>query len=181
MKRPAHPASPAAPAARAADRPGRPRCLEVRNRQSARRLDLRRWRAVFQAAAAQILSAPDAELCFHLVNNEEMAAVNERYLGHPGTTDVITFNLSAENTAGPLLGEIYLCVDEALRQAKVYQVPWPEELARYAVHGLLHLAGFDDHTPADRRRMRRQEDRVLRQLRGALALTDPSQPRTSLP
>ncbi len=58
-------------------------------------------------------------------------------------------------------GEIFISLDAAVSQAKRFRVTWQCELARYAIHGLLHLAGYDDLDRARRRTMKRAEDRLL--------------------
>jgi probable rRNA maturation factor len=58
-------------------------------------------------------------------------------------------------------GEVVLCVDEAARQAAEQGHTVAEELLLYAVHGLLHLCGYDDRTPADFAVMHAREDEIL--------------------
>jgi probable rRNA maturation factor len=55
-------------------------------------------------------------------------------------------------------------VDEALIQARRFRTTWQNELLRYIIHGVLHLGGFDDERAASRRRMKREEDRLLGKL-----------------
>ena len=114
-----------------------------------------------------------------------MTELNERFLGHSGPTDVITFNNSeeamtltewmdpalvgpAQNTTGSsaLRGEIFICIRVALDQARRFGTTWQSEVVRYAIHGLLHLRGYDDRHPAARRKMKTVENRWLRQLAG---------------
>jgi len=73
---------------------------------------------------------------------------------------------------GPALlhGEIFICVEEAVRQARRFGTTWQSELVRYLVHGLLHLRGFDDSRVRERRRMKKEEDRLLRALTGRFEL-----------
>jgi probable rRNA maturation factor len=97
---------------------------------------------------------------FILVNDRKMAKLHREFLNLRGTTDVITFNLTDPGAA--LEGEIYICLDQARRQAKEYRVPLYQEIARLAAHGVLHLAGLDDHTDVGRNQMRRAEDHALR-------------------
>ena len=63
-----------------------------------------------------------------------------------------------------LHGEIVICVQEAVSQARRFRTSWQRELARYVIHGLLHLEGYDDRRGADRRKMKREEGRLLRRL-----------------
>ena len=53
---------------------------------------------------------------------------------------------------------------EATRQARRFHTTWQRELIRYVIHGLLHLCGYDDRRSAARRQMKREEDRILRQI-----------------
>ena len=96
---------------------------------------------------------------FVLVDDRKMAKLHREFMNIRGTTDVITFNLTDPGAA--LEGEIYICLDQARRQARDYRVPLYHEVARLATHGVLHLAGFDDHSDADRKQMRKQEDLAL--------------------
>jgi probable rRNA maturation factor len=70
-----------------------------------------------------------------------------------------------------LCGEIFICVDEAVLQARRFRTSWPSEVVRYLVHGVLHLRGYDDLQPAARRRMKRQENRLLRALAARFSLS----------
>ena len=63
-----------------------------------------------------------------------------------------------------LCGDIFICVPEAVLQARRFRVTWQSELARYLVHGLLHLRGYDDQTSAACRRMKREENRVVKKI-----------------
>jgi rRNA maturation RNase YbeY len=84
--------------------------------------------------------------------------MNERFLGHRYETDVFSFPLEP---LPALEGEVYVNLDRAATQARRYAVPFATEVARLAVHGTLHLLGYDDHRPADIRKMRAAEDRHL--------------------
>jgi rRNA maturation RNase YbeY len=70
-----------------------------------------------------------------------------------------------------LYGEIFVCVDEAVWQAQKFGASWQSEVVRYIVHGILHLLGFDDASVAARRKMKREENRRLRELSRRFALS----------
>ena len=74
--------------------------------------------------------------------------------------------LVADAPALDLHGELFVCVDVAVAQARLFRVHWQSEVVRYIVHGILHLQGFDDRKPGPRRRMKRQEERLLKHLAG---------------
>lgn len=98
------------------------------------------------------------------VGDGEMTLAHARALGIDETTDVLTFDLS--DRSGPLDADIMVCVDEARRRgAGGAGGAGPEsarrELLLYAVHGVLHCLGHDDHDEADFERMHALEDEVL--------------------
>ena len=64
-----------------------------------------------------------------------------------------------------------MCVDVAVEQARRFRVTWQAELARYVIHGILHLQGHDDQNAAGRRRMKREEGRLLKELGGRFRLS----------
>jgi rRNA maturation RNase YbeY len=100
------------------------------------------------------------ELGICLVDQSEIARLNQVYLHHAGPTDVITFDYGG-GTGSALHGDIYICLDLVVTQARRFDATWQSELVRYVVHGLLHLVGHEDRTAAARRIMKRQEDRLL--------------------
>lgn len=123
-----------------------------------------RVRKQYALACARIamrrIQRPVGEIRFVLVNDRKMAKLHRDFMNIPGTTDVITFNLT--DPGARLDGEIYICLDQARRQARDYGVPLYQEIARLAAHGVLHLAGLDDMTLRQREVMRRLEDQALR-------------------
>ena len=152
-----------------------PFALQLRNRQRERRLNLRFLRRVLTHTLRSELGVAQAELCFHFVSAAEMARVNWQFLQHEGSTDVITFDHSStergtRNAELILHGEAFICVADAVKQAREFKTSWPGEVVRYAVHALLHLLGYDDLQPAKRRVMKREEDRLMRALAKAFDL-----------
>ena len=81
------------------------------------------------------------------------------YLNHDSETDVLSFNLT--EPAEPLEGEVYIDVETANERCREFDASLEEELARYAVHGVLHLLGMNDATEAERDEMRRVENEYL--------------------
>jgi rRNA maturation RNase YbeY len=98
-----------------------------------------------------------------------MTLVNEAFLRHEGSTDVITFDhqnpeSGSQKSGLNLHGELFVCVDEAILQAKQFRTSWQSEIVRYIVHGVLHLLGHDDLKSELRRKMKREENRLVRRL-----------------
>jgi probable rRNA maturation factor len=143
----------------------------VFNRQRGRAVDARLLRRMVQGLLEEILGLEEFDLTVQLVGARAMAELNQLHLHHEGPTDVITLDYAASRPAGGLAGEIIVCVDVAAEQARRFGVTWQAELARYVIHGILHLRGHDDHGAAERRRMKREEGRLLKELGGRFHLS----------
>jgi probable rRNA maturation factor len=150
--------------------PNASRVLVFNNRQRLRRIDLPLLKRLTRHVLEAELDCAQYELGFHLVDAAEMAQVNEQFLQHDGSTDVITFD-HRESAAAGLHGEVFICVADALEQASHFGTSWQSELARYVIHALLHLSGYDDMKPALRRVMKREENRLLRRIERAFDLS----------
>jgi rRNA maturation RNase YbeY len=84
--------------------------------------------------------------------------VNQEYLQHDYFTDIITFDYCEGDR---LLGDLFISVDTVKENALEYGTEFQEELHRVIVHGILHLIGYDDHTPEDIEVMRKKENYYL--------------------
>jgi probable rRNA maturation factor len=89
------------------------------------------------------------------VGDRRMRAINKKFLGHDYVTDVLTFDL------GEGQGEIIICPGKAGMNAKAHQSSTQKEIVLYAVHGILHLAGYEDKSPEGIRQMRAMEKELL--------------------
>jgi probable rRNA maturation factor len=139
--------------------------IVIANRQRTKSVNVRRLKLIV-AALFNELKIEEGELGINLVGAREMTSVNETFLKHKGSTDVITFDHSevVRGAAPALHGELFVCVDEAILQARRFRTEWQPEVVRYIVHGLLHLRGYGDHGIAPRRKMKREENRLVRLL-----------------
>ncbi len=140
----------------------------ITSRQRMRKINRRLLQQIITALLAD-LKIERADLGIHLVGIPEMTRLNEKFLRHAGATDVITFDYSipGPRTPGPgpqFHGEIFICVGEAVLQARQFGTGWQSEVVRYVIHGLLHLRGHDDRRADLRRKMKREENRRLREL-----------------
>ncbi len=104
-----------------------------------------------------------SSLDVNFVSGSRIKNINSEYLDHNFTTDIITFNYSGSNT--DLDGEIFISVDDARENAKKFKVKLSEELTRLVIHGILHLAGYDDHKKSDKIKMKRLENKLLNTLK----------------
>ena len=87
-----------------------------------------------------------------------LLAINRDYLKHDTLTDIITFDYS---NGRHLEGEIYISIDRVRENARLFEVPFSEELKRVLVHGVLHLAGHSDKSAREKAQMRKREDACL--------------------
>jgi len=146
--------------------------IVIANRQRTKKIDVRLLKQIIGGLFAE-LNISAGELGINLVGAKEMAKVNWQFLQHEGSTDVITFDHAdgAHGKTRPALhGELYVCVDDAVAQAMEFRTSWQSEAVRYIVHGVLHLLGHDDLKPALRRRMKREENRLVRLLANRFSL-----------
>lgn len=99
------------------------------------------------------------------VSLSKIAKINEEFVGHKGSTDVISFdyrNADILHDDYAVIAELIVSYEKAFFEAqKRENTSFAEELTLYIVHGLLHIYGFDDLTPKERRKMRRAERNVI--------------------
>jgi probable rRNA maturation factor len=122
--------------------------IEVVNRQRKLPLDGERWRA-FTGKALKIVHADGAGVTVAFVSDRAMRALNGRWRGQRGTTDVLSFPAGQdefERRAGATLGDVVISVERAARQAAEHGLTLDEEIAQLILHGLLHLCGYDHAT-----------------------------------
>jgi probable rRNA maturation factor len=117
----------------------------------------RAWPQVVEAECRGSVLRRMPEISFVLVSDARIAALHDEFMHDPTPTDVITFRH----------GEIVMSADTARREARRRALPLSEELARYAVHGLLHLAGWSDGDADAAAEMNVMQEKILRRaLRG---------------
>jgi probable rRNA maturation factor len=92
------------------------------------------------------------EIFVWLISDHRMARLHQQFLGQTGPTDVLTFQH----------GEIFISAETAKRHARLFGNSIMRELQLYIIHGLLHLHGFDDRTPAEARKMARRQGKICR-------------------
>ena len=106
----------------------------------------------------------EASLSIVFVSSPKIRSLNRQYLRRDYVTDVLAFDLREVKRPGQVNGDIAICVDMALKNAAAYQTSCARELVLYVAHGILHLLGFDAHSPRDIRAMRKKEREILNYL-----------------
>jgi probable rRNA maturation factor len=109
----------------------------------------------------------EVQLSLVIVGDEEMTRLHESYRSESGTTDVLTFAYEDEADNEEMrgyLGDIIVSYEQAIRQANREGHKTQDELALLAVHGTLHLLGYDDETLAEKEEMWQQQYQVMQAL-----------------
>jgi probable rRNA maturation factor len=112
--------------------------------------------AAAMAAAFRLHNFPDAEACLLLTLDEEIQELNRRFRSVDSPTDVLTFPSGEQS----FLGDVAISVPYASRQAAIRGVTLDQEMAFLAIHGALHLLGYDDETEPERAEMIDEMNRV---------------------
>jgi probable rRNA maturation factor len=135
--------------------------IAIANQQTLLRVDRARIRRAVRAVAAGEIAAR-ATISVAVVDDAAIGKLNEQFLHHRGPTDVLSFLLHEED--GAVEGEVVVSAETARRAAPRYGWSAEDELLLYVIHGALHLAGYDDKTPAARKVMRSREETYLKLL-----------------
>ena len=136
--------------------------VSVASPQEAVSIDRRHFREVVRAVLEGEGQA-EYEISLAFVDNPTIHRLNRQFLQHDEPTDVLSFPLS-DPGARKLQGELVLGAEVALAQAQERGHDVQAELTLYVIHGLLHLCGHDDKTPAAASVMRQRERHYLRAL-----------------
>lgn len=109
----------------------------------------------------------EVQLSLVIVGDEEMTRLHESYRSESGTTDVLTFAYEDEADNEEMrgyLGDIIVSYEQAIRQAVPYGHKTQDELDLLAVHGTLHLLGYDDETKAEKEEMWLRQHQIMQAL-----------------
>ena len=137
---------------------GQPKNMEIRTRSLRSR---------------NLVSSLGSEISLVFVGDARMKGLNKKYRGIDKTTDVLSFAYQdVKIPPSPpfvkggekLLGEIVISVPQAKTQAKRRSYPLKAELTELFVHGILHLAGYDDETEREYERMTGKQEAILKHL-----------------
>ncbi len=109
------------------------------------------------AALLELLGMENGSCSLIFCDDIMIKKLHKQYFDDDTETDVITFNLEEE----VIDAEIYIGVEQAVRQSMQYGVSLAEEISRLIIHGLLHLRGYTDEEEADRQAMKTEEEKYL--------------------
>lgn len=134
--------------------------LEVLDEQEFLEIDLKRIRKLCERIVEDA-GAKTGRIGIILVDSETIHQYNRDFLQHDYPTDVISFPIEERLEEGHLEGEILACTQVAQDRAVEFGWSPQEEILLYVVHGILHLVGYDDTTPEERKLMRQKEKNYL--------------------
>ena len=117
-----------------------------------------RW--LKMVVGSEIKRMGDVSLIF--CSDRYILDVNMRYLQHDYFTDIITFDYCEGDVVS---GDLFISIDSVRENAVLYGASFEDELDRVMVHGVLHLLGYDDHTPEDTAVMRDKENYYVKMKR----------------
>lgn len=148
--------------------------VEVLEESGTDLVDARRLTRLSRFVMSRLRVHPQAELCVLVVDEETMAELNSRHMGKDGPTDVLAFPMdelrpgrAEEEPAEGILGDLVICPAVAERQAdQAREKGQPgysttDEVDLLAVHGLLHLLGYDHAEPEEHAEMFGLQARLL--------------------
>ena len=98
-------------------------------------------------------------ICF--VDNPQIKKFNAKFLKTRSSTDVLAFDLSDRKEKNIILADIMISTQAALKQAGKFKTSPGYELSLYVVHGILHILGFNDHSPLQIKLMRKKESKYV--------------------
>jgi probable rRNA maturation factor len=139
------------------------------------RLIDRAWIAARLAEAARSAAVAVDRVRVLILDDAGMTELHRRHVGENAATDVLTFPNS--DAGDPIDADIAIGAEVAARQASDRGHSISQELLLYALHGVLHCAGRNDHDPDAYRAMHDEEDRILRAI--GVGATFSSQPRST--
>ena len=140
--------------------------VHIINKQSAVKVSARRLKRLLEEVLACELGR-EAQVNVLLTDDEKITELNGKFLGKHRPTDVMAWVLDEEDEGDdePLFGEVAVSGETALRQGRRHGNTPEEELTLYAVHGILHLAGYDDLTKAKRSKMWKRQREIMKAYR----------------
>ena len=115
------------------------------------------------AGTLEILKNPDNDITLRLIDDAEMLHLNQTFRGEDKTTDVLSFNQDVldPETGQFYLGDILISLPQATKQALEHEHSLEDEISFLAIHGTLHLLGYDHYTEEEKDVMWPLQDQIF--------------------
>lgn len=134
--------------------------IHLENRQRDLKLSLPFVRELVSSLLSY-LSVSCEEIAIYFVTGKKICDLHAIHFGDPSITDCISFPIDDRH-----LGEVFVCPKAAIAYASTHPRTTPhQETILYVIHGILHLVGYDDLTPSERKKMKAKERECLAFLR----------------
>jgi len=119
------------------------------------RREITRW--IREVIVEQFNKKP-GDISYIFCSEEEILRMNKQYLNHDYYTDIITFDYSDEDI---ISGDLFISLETVRTNSEKYNTNYEEELRRVMIHGILHLCGYEDKSPDEKKIMREKENEAL--------------------
>lgn len=129
--------------------------VHIENRQKALPIRKRFFSNIVKETL-QFLNIHCSEIAIYFVTEKQISKLHDEFFQDPTSTDCISFPLDKEH-----LGEIFVCPSVAISYAEKHSLLPLQETTLYLIHGILHLIGYDDLSPKDKKEMRRMEKKCM--------------------
>ncbi len=128
--------------------------LKIKNK-----LVLKKW---LLSALAEYKTAKKINVNIAFCSDDEILKINIDFLNHNYYTDILTFNLSEKTDV--LDADIFISYETVMYNSNKYSVSFNNEMCRVLIHGILHLIGFNDKKPKEKKQMTAEENQKLEDL-----------------
>lgn len=118
----------------------------------------------------KIIKSKRSEIEIVFLTDGAIKPINKRYKKSARSTDVLSFDLGER-------AQILISSDMALRNCRVFNTSFENELIIYVIHGILHLSGYDDENTKDRLKMFQKQDSIMERLCARIDLSKVLMPR----
>jgi probable rRNA maturation factor len=138
----------------------------IDNRQSRQKISLKKIKQTVQVIL-DALDCPNCEISILIVDDPQIAELNQQYLNRQGPTNVIAFAMREgefSDLSPHLLGDVVISTDTAAREAQLAATGTEQRFNELLVHGILHLMGYDHETSEDDARVMEDKSRELMNL-----------------
>ena len=129
-----------------------------------KRREITRW---IRQVIIEYFHRKPGDITYIFCSDEEILRMNKSYLNHDYYTDIITFDYSEGDM---ISGDLFISLETVKTNSEKFGTEYDEELYRVMIHGILHLCGYEDKTPEEKKMMRVKEDEALGLIEKMLAI-----------
>ena len=124
--------------------------------------DFKKYEVYLKLWIAQVILLENkkrGDITYIICDDDQLLEINLKFLNHDTYTDIISFPTSNNNNI--ISGEIFISLPRVIENAKLNHGQSFDEYSRVVIHGILHLIGYNDHTPEEKEEIRAKEDYYL--------------------